>query len=86
MKISRCVNSLEHLSVAKGGGVVQRYQASVVPGVDVGSILEEEVHHVFTTETWRHRVNRAALIYQACAVIHASSEPSDIFESPIVPP
>lgn len=40
-----------YLSMAEGAGVVEGYQPSVVPGVYVGSVLEEEVHNVFTTET-----------------------------------
>lgn len=40
-----------YLGVAKGAGVVEGYQPSVVSGVDVGSVLEEEVHNVFTTKT-----------------------------------
>lgn len=40
-----------YVSVAKGAGVVEGDQPSVVPGVDVGSVLERKVHDVFTTKT-----------------------------------
>lgn len=44
-----------YVSMAEGAGVVQGDQPSVVSGVDVGSVLEEEVHDVFTSEPWRDR-------------------------------
>lgn len=48
-------NTWMYLGVAEGAGVVERYQTAMIPGMDVGAVLEEEVHHVFTAKAWRRR-------------------------------
>lgn len=40
----------DHLGVAEGAGVVQGDEPAVVPGVDVGSRLQEVLHHVLPAE------------------------------------
>lgn len=71
------INTWMYLSVAEGAGVMERYQSSVVPGVDVGSIPEEEVHHVFTAKTWRCRKWREwpQAVHQACNLFFCCLSP-----------
>lgn len=45
-----CGGAVFYVSVAEGAGVVERYQPSVISGVDIGAVAEEKVHNVFTTE------------------------------------